>query len=399
MPAPASDRPAVRGRHAVLPPAEGTVAGGPRPRGPRGRLAPLLAGAAVLAVAASGALVVVDRDRDPLPVALPAPVPPPRAPSAPDPRSVQVRGPERAAAPDPRSLPLRPAPAPPPASPPAAAPAPAPEAAVPEPAAPVAPPSGALLTWAPPALTSPVTLDITQDDLDLRLEPDQDYVLRMPPEPLVGGLSVNGGDDVVLVGGEITVPEGAESNRGLALKRQRGTVHVEGLAITGDGLGEGIDLDQTVPGSVVQLQNVRVSTVHGSKDGHHADVLQTWAGPGELRVDGLSGSTTYQGLFLLPRQFGDQPEPAVVDLRRVDITGVGEHGYLLWRDDLAWPLRAQDVRLRPTDPGRGWQQVLWPRADGDRERLWAGVEIAPPGADAVPEGVAGVGYRSPGYAG
>jgi hypothetical protein len=243
-------------------------------------------------------------------------------------------------------------------------------------------------------------VQITQDDRDLKLDPDRDYVLVMPPEPLVGELSISGGDDVVMVGGEITVPAGADSNRGLALKRQRGTIHVEGLAITGEGLGEGINLDQTVPGAVVQLQNLRISTVHGSKSGHHADVLQTWAGPGELRIDRLSASTTYQGFFLLPRQFGDQPEPAAFDLRHVDITGVGEHGYLLWRDELGWPMRLEDVRLRAADPGRGWEQVLWPRADGDRERRWGGVVVeGAPGASFVPEGRAGTGYASPGYAG
>ena len=76
------------------------------------------------------------------------------------------------------------------------------------------------------------------------------------------------------------------------------------------------------------------------------------------------------GVFLLPRQFGDQPEPAVFDLRHVDLTGVGPHGYLVWRDDLAWPMRMEEVRLHPSDPARGWTQVLWPREDGDRERVW-----------------------------
>ena len=363
------------------------------------RSAPLLAGAMVLAVAVgvgtAGALARQEPRAAVLPSATSGPVP------APSPSRARVT-PSRAATPSPAP----PAPSVPPS--PSADPV---ASAVPEPSVvpPVAPasapspvepaPGGPVLAWAPPELDSPETVQVTQGDRDLRLDPERDYVLVMPPEPLVGGLSVNGGDDVVMVGGEITVPAGSDGNRGLALKRQRGTVHVEGLAITGDGLGEGINLDQTVPGAVVQLQNVRVSTVSGSKDGHHADVLQTWAGPAELRIDRLSASTTYQGFFLLPRQFGDQPEPGLFDLRRVDITGVGEHGYLLWRDDLSWPLRAEEVRLRPSDPGRGWEQVMWPRADGDRERLWDGVTVETgPVAPFVADGVAGTGYTSPGYA-
>lgn len=50
----------------------------------------------------------------------------------------------------------------------------------------------------------------------------------------------------------------------------------------------------------MQLQNIRVDTVHGTQAGHHADVLQTWAGPRQLRIDGLSGSTGYQGMMLNP---------------------------------------------------------------------------------------------------
>ena len=267
--------------------------------------------------------------------------------------------------------------------------------------APAAAADATALTWAPPELTNPVEVRVTATNHRLRLQAGRDYVVRMPAEPLevLGGLTISGGDDVVLVGGEIRVPDGATSTdaRGLYLKDQTGTVHVEGLRIAGRDLAEGINLDQRL-GAVVQLQNVRVETVHGTRAGHHADVLQTWAGPRVLRVDGLTGSTTYQGLFLLPLQMGTQPAPDVVDLRRVDLEGTPESGYLLWRDTLGWPLRLQDVWVSPRDPASR-DSFLWPKGSGAGTEVWPEVLVgSPPDGDFVPLGSAGVGYVSPGYA-
>lgn len=111
---------------------------------------------------------------------------------------------------------------------------------------------------------------------------------------------------------------------------------VEGLHISGADLAEGIQLDQR-RGAIVQLQNIRVDTVHGTQQGHHADVLQTWAGPRQLRVDGLTGSTGYQGMMLNPRDgaFGgkQRPRPELFDFRRVDISGNDKSGYLVWLSD------------------------------------------------------------------
>ena len=174
-----------------------------------------------------------------------------------------------------------------------------------------------------------------------------------------------------MLGGEIVVPPRSEApdsrdRTGLLLKNQTGTIHVEGLRISGADLAEGINLDQS-EGATVVLENIHVDTVHGSRSGHHADVLQTWAGPATLRVDGLTGSTEYQGLFLLPQQFVDSP-PSTFDLRRVVITGEpdganGGAAYLLWTDDNTPWLTARDIVLvdRRTDlegmvrPLSAWQ--------------------------------------------
>ena len=259
----------------------------------------------------------------------------------------------------------------------------------------------ALLSFPPPELEDPETVDLSEDR-SVKLDEDRDYVLELPDEPLVGGVSVSGGRNVVLVGGEITISPKEEEDdgvRGLFLKDQTGTVHVEGVAITGEGLGEGFNLDQR-RGAVVQLQNVRVETVQGERDGHHADVIQTWAGPRELRIDRLSARSTYQGFFMLPGQFGDQDPPEVFDLRRVDIEGTEPSAYLVWGDKGEWPLQLTQVWLSRPDGSEDPQDLLWPRGDGEGTEAWDDVEIGvPPGGPFVPEGVAGVGYTSPGYVG
>src|SRR5690606_40643055 len=86
-------------------------------------------------------------------------------------------------------------------------------------------------------------------------------------------------------------------------------VHLEGLLIDGDDLGDGVNID--APSAVVQLANIHVDEVGfrgaDDRDGtgdyadigdNHPDVVQPYGGFRELRIDGLSAASTYQGLFL-----------------------------------------------------------------------------------------------------
>ncbi len=257
------------------------------------------------------------------------------------------------------------------------------------------------LAWAPPRLTSPTLVTVTATTSKIELRSDRDYIVKLPTTPLTlnGGLRIEGGRNVVMLGGEIVVPPRSEApdsreRTGLLLKNQTGTIHVEGLRISGEDLAEGINLDQA-EGATVVLQNIHVATVHGSRDGHHADVLQTWAGPARLRVDGLTGSTEYQGLFLLPQQFVDTP-PESFDLRRIVITGEtgganGGAAYLLWTDDTVPWLTAQDITL--VDERSDLEGMLRPPS------VWQdAVELRTTDDGAVlPAGTPGTAYVSPGY--
>jgi len=229
--------------------------------------------------------------------------------------------------------------------------------------------------WAPPALRDPVTVRVTNQNSKLELDPARDYRLEMPDAPLEapGGLVVNGGRNVVLDGGVIRIgwqgrAPTSHQRRGLFLTGQTGTVHVQDLHITGRDLGEGINLDQR-RGATVQLVDIRVDRVHARDQRHfsdgHPDLLQTWAGPRRLRVDGFRGVTGYQGFFLLPMQFDRRQRPHEVSLHDVSITGRRRSAYLLWTSG-GFPLRIDDVRLRSPRA----RPVMWPNRSA-----WPGVVV------------------------
>jgi hypothetical protein len=253
------------------------------------------------------------------------------------------------------------------------------------------------LQWAPPALSRPTTISLSAKNRSLDLNPTRDYRLVMPNTPLrvKGGLSVTGGHNVVLVGGTLLVPSAKqapnpEDRRGVYLKGQTGVVHIEGLRLGGD-LSEGFDLDERL-GATVQIENVDVETVHGTRDTNHADVIQTWAGPAKLLVDGLRGSSDYQGLFLLPNQhWSDGPAPQVFDIRRSVITLADDAGYGVWVPDSAPWMHAGGLTIVTSKSDRG--KVLWPAGQLSAVRL---ATTAPtPGAS--PAGAPGLDYRTPGY--
>jgi hypothetical protein len=258
----------------------------------------------------------------------------------------------------------------------------------------------AKLAWRPPALRHPLSVDVTLRNRVINLDPRRDYMVRMPRNPVRGAVSIIGGHNVVLIGGEVRIPPqgphpSIDSRRGLLLKDQTGTVHVEGLLIDGRGLSEGIDLDQR-RGATVQIENVRVIGIHALDErnfsDNHPDIIQTWAGPARLRVDRLTGSTDYQGFFLNPRQFGPKRAPRLFDFRHVNIEGLPTAHYLLWQDT-SFPMHLSDVWISPAR-GRSGDHSLWPSP-----RPWHGVQFGQPGGGPfVPAGSVGTRYRSPGYA-
>jgi hypothetical protein len=221
------------------------------------------------------------------------------------------------------------------------------------------------------------------------LDNNVDYVLRLPSTPV-----------------HIDIPRGpnGETQAGIYLRRQPpgAVIHIEGVRFSGNGLHDGIELEQP-DDTVVQLQNIRVDDLHAQDEvgftDIHPDVVQTWSGPDVLRIDRLTGRTPYQGFFFEPNDDywqGPHNIPTLHDLRRIDLrvsdrrTSAG--GRMLWQST-PFPLALKDVFV---DPGTATPaQTLWPSVTA-----WTGVQWGrPQGGEFVPEGTAGIGYVSPGYIG
>jgi hypothetical protein len=268
--------------------------------------------------------------------------------------------------------------------------------------------SGRPVKWAIPPLESPETIELGTGATSTRLDTDKDYIVKLPGARKVGGTAIIGGRNVVIVGGHITVPEGARTGaerRAIYIKDNAGTVHVEGVLIDSSGGAPSDAIAIAAPDSVVQIQNVRVDDLKGSESGWHADIVQPWGGVKELRIDRLTGSTSYQGLFLRP----DLGDIGSLRISRVNLRQTpGGAGKLVWfTTDCEGPPAALSQLHVESDAGNDLGDLVWPTpwdssCPAEEEAgivTWPSLPIegevrggAPPGGDFVPRGVAGTRY-------
>ncbi|MGE3795122.1 MAG: hypothetical protein AB7I38_14505 [Dehalococcoidia bacterium] len=265
-------------------------------------------------------------------------------------------------------------------------------------------PSGSIgtLAWKPPALTNPTTITPTDEQGKITLSAGKDYIIKLPtdrPWRNSRGLWVEGGRNVVIIGGQVDVGDGyfnggtgpgVQANgyvrRAAYFLSQTGTVHLEGVRFTASSgaLSEGINISAAL--AKVQIQNVAISTpLVGTKAANHADALQSWNGPTTLLVDGFTATTGYQGMFLNPH---DTSSASVVtegwQLRNVEIIGTAAAKYILWR--VKPPQSIATVNVYTSGGLGNWNGATdWPGVKH-------GVRAPAPFAT-----TAGPGYVSPGY--
>jgi hypothetical protein len=287
------------------------------------------------------------------------------------------------------------------------------------------PPSGSSLTWAPPVLSNPATITVTNANRRLYLDNSRDYRLNIT-EHLKRELWIEGGRNVVVIGGHITIDalgsaSSYQDNTALKVRfgDPSGTVHIEGLLIDGPYVADGIGI---ATGRNVQLQNVRVDRAYNNIKGAHADCVQIQQGVGHLRMDRFTCSTDLQGIFL-----GDHSGAIrSADLRRVNIYGVpGKH--MFFQTNPTYPVALSEVWLAIASGYTAWASfgyLVYPQEDG---RTWDGLinlnrrsqvssdgtyltfvgsqntisgrinKGVPSGGDFVTRSSAGTGYVSPGY--
>ncbi len=284
---------------------------------------------------------------------------------------------------------------------------------------------GGKLSWSPPKLSNPRVVKIAAQSVQnvIKLEPNTDYIIKMPSSPVTRGIIFVGGRNIVLIGGEIAIPwqgSGASiaSRTGLKIKQATGTVHIEGLLIRGDDLSEGIQID--APEAIIQLQNVGIFNMHARDQlnfsDNHPDLIQTYGNVKRLRIDCFTGSTDYQGFFFSADYNGAH---GPVDLRRVNIIGAPTARQLLWLKPQAAAgsvtlnrVYLDSSRTRKRNIGEAVYPGIWNaapnRAQVSRDSVsWplgmqprvSGVAASgrPPEGDFVSPEAVGTGYRSPGY--
>ncbi|MGN6869738.1 MAG: hypothetical protein ACTHMY_15200 [Solirubrobacteraceae bacterium] len=294
-------------------------------------------------------------------------------------------------------------------SPPPTAPEPSPATSAPATSAPPpteasAPPIPVPLpvpsAWDRPSLSNPTTVQLSDANHVLVLNQSQDYIVQCPPGTLElsAALNIWGGHNVVLENCDLDI---TASDWAARFSNQAGTLWIHDVHFGGPDLTGGIQMQE--PGATVVMRDVLFDTVYGSLNTNHAELIQTWAGPSRLMIDGLTGATTYQGLFLEPNQFDNGPPPTVFDLRHIDIDD-SQGAYALWLGDvngspsgdesgaiLSW--NVQDVYVVP-NPVRTWPGWwLWPQPSTGDPTWNSVVAGAPPGGtyvQATPSGATGV---------
>jgi hypothetical protein len=241
-----------------------------------------------------------------------------------------------------------------------------------------APPSAPKLSLLPPPqLSGPRTVEISESNRYLFLEDGRDYVVRMPDTPfsMPGGISIVGGRNVVIVGGEIfddtPIRDGEPYNLayGIFLQDQTGTVHLEGLWIHGRGIGQAIVMSQT-KGATVQVVNSLLAPLHPV--GYvHTDGIQTYAGPWRLRLNNVTIRTAGVGIQTQPHELGAVPVDRWA-YRRVNVVQTTRDAYALWK---------------AAGHGGWWRQIhedLWVRNLGNY--AWPTPRHWNPGGPAMVEG-------------
>ena len=291
------------------------------------------------------------------------------------------------------------------------------------------------MRYPPPPLEHPTTINLGTGVTYNRLVDGQDYLVKMPAVKKVGSTTLEGGRNIVIIGGHVTLPvlmkapgqpdvsNGAIS-RGIYIKNNHGVVHIEGVLVdaSAGGMSDGIVIAST--NSIVQIENVRIDGVFGFNHQFHADVVQPYGGVKDLRIDKLTGYSAYQGLTIGQ----DRGSIGSVEISRANlicihpqIDGPGNNGgYMLWFTshgggaDTTYPLTLDEVYIQPR-AGRTLGSSVWPPAGfaqcpaviatDDSTATWPSIPKVkgcvkkglPPHGDFVPAGVAGLKYVSPGY--
>jgi hypothetical protein len=281
------------------------------------------------------------------------------------------------------------------------------------------------LTWPPPVLRNPVTYRVSGTPKVLTAPAGQDSVVRFV-RSVHKRLILQGGRNWVIIGGDININEpwpDLEDRNAILVKDATGVVHIEGVLMHGSYINDGIKTCS--PEAILQIQSSRIVDLLGTGAGYHADVIQPYCGFRELRVDGLTGYSQFQGQMFK----ADWGKWRTTHLRRVNLVGIAKQdGYPInvvtgccnhdGNRFVTGPISLSEIYVKPdashnagtlsgnitpsadftykTDPVIG-REYADHRSGVDppiKGRIWKGL---PPSGDYVPEWAAGMGYVASTY--
>ncbi|HVS79035.1 MAG TPA: hypothetical protein VHD84_01965 [Candidatus Saccharimonadales bacterium] len=313
------------------------------------------------------------------------------------------------------------------------------------------------LYWPPPDTTGYTVYSLPSSGGVVTLDDSTDYILQQT-DVINRCITIKGGRNIVWIGGESQIDTMYSYNESdqasvrfyhsddtdAQTANSGRIIHLEGFYA--HGYYTAGDIQCACPEAIVQIQNCRVEggmwgrqTAEGDAENTpHPDTLQPWGGVLEMRVDRLTGRSTYQGLTV------DRDLAPVGDiyLRHVNI----DKNYATCEATDSAPRPFPDYLVwtgQPTDPpdsdpgniivhnGTVWinhplrtmagGQVMWPTYEYDTDNIgtygyWplsradmqvldeSGTAVGkfyegpPPGGDYVPASSVGLNnYTSPGY--
>jgi hypothetical protein len=266
--------------------------------------------------------------------------------------------------------------------------------------------SAVTLRWPRPTLVNPITVQLGTGYTHTTLSTTRDYIVKLPSTQKRGGTWLDGGHNIAIVGGSVTIPswvtQATTAQRAaIYVKGATGTVHVQGVLIDGAGGAQldGIDID--APQATVQLEYDRIVNIRGGQASWHGDVTQPWGGVKALRIDHLTGSSNFQGLFLDPTMGPiGSVQLANVNLVATTTPTLDGGGDLLWLNSdsstcAQYPVTLSNVWLAPR-PGWSLAGAVWPHivaTSGACLGVTGSVQKGLPSSGSfVPSGSVGLGY-------
>jgi hypothetical protein len=189
---------------------------------------------------------------------------------------------------------------------------------------PIASSSTSPLKYTPPgypSYTGYVTLNVSATTgFNTALDNATDYIIQMPNSVVQATVKLNGGRNVVLIGGAIQLNSSANGTDCALFVTDSGanapvsgrTVHVEGVNVTGGnvlgtsdgGPGTGDGFDYSAPTANIHFQNCKATGLSGyhstGTPSYHSDISQNQGGALSVKYDHFTGTTNYQGFFCNP---------------------------------------------------------------------------------------------------